>query len=183
MNPSEQTESIVRSASRVVGVTSHSLLWISLAVFLAASCKKESKVQAVAKASSAPAALPPGGDLMGQLAAEAAARPPNTTTVERIVEALGQQGIALGAFQQSIGRTHGAAYCANVRTPDLYVFICEYPDLARLEAGRALTEQIFKQVPDHSYSTSQSTSVLVQALTAAGKAQAASVSTIVTAMH
>jgi hypothetical protein len=120
-----------------------------------------------------PSALTPGATLGDQLAAEAAARPPNTTKIERIIEALNKEGLGLAGFQQSVARTHGASYCGNVRSSDLYVLLCEYDSRDHLSAGRPLTDTLFASVPERVITTTQNTSVLLQWLSPAGKAQAA----------
>ena len=122
--------------------TGLALVWISIGLSLATGCTKATANQPVEPAPSvcaAPTPLAPGGDLMTQLAAEAAARPAKTASVEQVVAALAAQGIELGAFQQSIARTHGASYCGNVRSAGLYVFVCEYTGPEQLAAGKPLT--------------------------------------------
>jgi hypothetical protein len=164
--------------------TALALVWIFIGLSSVASCKKDPANQSVEAAPAAPAPTPlsPGADLMSQLAAEAAHRPAGTTTIEQLVAALGEKGIALASFQQSIARTHGASYCGNVRSAQLYVFICEYPGAGQLAAGTPLTEAVFRGVPDHSLLTTRNTSVMLQALTPAGAAQAQQASAIISGL-
>jgi hypothetical protein len=155
--------------------TGAALVRIFIGLSLATSCTKapaNQPVEPTPSLAAAPTPLPPGGDLMTQLAAEAAARPANTASVEQVVAALAAQGIELGSFQQSIARTHGAAYCGNVRSAGLYVFVCEYAGPEQLAAGKRLTEAVFKGVPEHTLASTKHTSVMLQPLTPAGAAQA-----------
>jgi hypothetical protein len=134
-------------------------------------CRKDPPFQPVTPPPAAPSALAPGGGLAEQLSNEAHARPADTTTVEQVIERLKTAGAAVGEPQQSIARTHGAAYCANIRSPDVYVLVCEYANAEQLAAGRPLTENIFKSFPDHMLATSKHTSVMLQWLTPMGKTQ------------
>ncbi len=140
-------------------------------VICVGGCKKEQSIQPVAPPPPAPSALPPGGGLVDQLTREARSRPADTTTVEQVSERLKAAGATVGEPQQSIARTHGATYCANIRSAGLYVLVCEYANAEQLAAGRPLTENIFKAFPDHMIVTSKNTSVMLQWLTPAGKTQ------------
>jgi hypothetical protein len=143
---------------------------LCVALIFVMSCKKHEQHQVVV--APAPTPLAPGVGLAGQLAGEAGARPSDTTTVEQVVERLKTIGAVTGAPQQSIARTHGASYCANIRSADLYVLVCEYPSAEQLALGRVHTEEVFKRVPDHLFTTTKHTSVMLQWLTPLGQTQA-----------
>lgn len=78
------------------------------------------------------------GDLQDQLAAEAAARPAGTPTLEAVMAAATKEGIGFGAIRQAYGKKLLATYCASVDSLDgMILTICEYPTPEQAKRGQA----------------------------------------------
>lgn len=78
------------------------------------------------------------GTLQDQLAAEAAARPPDTATLEALTASLTKEGITFNAARQGYGRKLLATYCASAdSTNGMIVTICEYPSPEQAARGEA----------------------------------------------
>ena len=111
------------------------------ALLLVGGCTcSSSKESAEAQRAADLAKLPKGGgSLQDQLAAEAAARPRDTASLEALTTALTKEGITFNAPRQLYGQKLLAVYCSAAdSTNGLIVTVCEYPDAE--QAARGLAE-------------------------------------------
>jgi hypothetical protein len=137
--------------------TKFDLYWIA-PTFLLFSCDCNLKRTTLAKSEDASTALAAVDEkpfrepmsLGQELEFEKTHRPSNTVTAEAIFTSLIDAGIVFSNQQQSLGRMQKAAYCANARTDNMYLVVCEYDKLEDVEAGKAVTNSIFKTLPQAS---------------------------------
>ncbi|MFT3713605.1 MAG: hypothetical protein QM817_38600 [Archangium sp.] len=88
-----------------------------------------------------------GGSLPDQLAAEAAARPAGTPTLEKVIEV---SGVPFGAPRQLWGVKQLAIYCASADSADgMIVSVCEYPSEAQAGRGEKEANIIQSKLPLH----------------------------------
>jgi hypothetical protein len=85
------------------------------------------------------ARLPNGsGSLADQFAAEAAARPGETATLEALIASLTKEGQSFSAPKQGLGKKLFAIYCASADSTDgMIVTVCEYPSNDQARRGEA----------------------------------------------
>lgn len=97
------------------------------------------------------AALPQGGgSLSDLLAAEAAARPKDTGTLEAIIATAGKDGVAFGPTRQAWGQKQLAIYCASADSTDgVLVTVCEYPSPEQAGRGEKEANVIQGKLPLH----------------------------------
>lgn len=121
------------------------LVFLLVTFLCLAGCKcpnpREQREQDLAK-------LPRGsGSLQDQLAAEAAARPSDTGTLEALTASLTKEGITFNAPRQGFGRKLLATYCASAdSTSGMIVTICEYPSPEQAQRGEAEAKVIGSQL-------------------------------------
>lgn len=90
------------------------------------------------------------GSLTDQLAAEAAARPPGTPTLEALIGLLTQEGIAFNAPRQGFGKKLLAIYCSSADSlSGMIVTICEYPSPEQAKRGQAESQLIGAKMPGY----------------------------------
>jgi hypothetical protein len=88
-----------------------------------------------------------GGSLPDQLAAEAAARPKDTATLEGVMAG---SGVAFRAPRQLWGVKQLAIYCASADTNDgMIVSVCEYPTPEQAARGEKEANLVQGQLPLH----------------------------------
>jgi hypothetical protein len=91
-----------------------------------------------------------GGSLPDQLAAEAAARPKDTGTIEAIIAALAKDGVGFSAPRQAWGQKQLAIYCASADSADgVLVTVCEYPSAEQAARGEKESNIVLGKVPLH----------------------------------
>ena len=144
--------------------TSHETLapvCFALAVVALTSCKcaetkpidpgeVEKKAAAVHREADLAARPQAGGSLVDQLAAEAAARQPDTVSLEKVTSVLTQVGLTVGPPRQNLGNKQLAIYCASADTSDgLLLTVCEYPSDAQAERGEAEANLVQHQLAGH----------------------------------
>jgi hypothetical protein len=97
------------------------------------------------------AALPHGsGSLEDQLAAEAAARTKDTLTLEGVLQAVANDGVAFGAARQVSGQKMLAVYCATADSfQGLIVTVCEYPSADQAKRGETEANLVANQTAGH----------------------------------
>jgi hypothetical protein len=97
------------------------------------------------------AALPrSGGSLPDQLAAEAAARPKDTPTLEQVMDASQRAGVAFTTPRQLWGVKQLAIYCAAVDSADgMIVTVCEYPTAEQAARGEKEANLVQGRLPRH----------------------------------
>ncbi|MFO0601438.1 MAG: hypothetical protein U0228_39420 [Myxococcaceae bacterium] len=97
------------------------------------------------------AALPhAGGSLVDQLAAELAARPKGTPTLEGVLAAVAPQGVSFNAPRQVFGQKQYALYCASADSVDgLVLTVCEYPGEAQAARGEKAANVVQGQLARH----------------------------------
>jgi hypothetical protein len=88
--------------------------------------------------------LEPKLPLFDQLALEQKLRPKDTPSLEQLQAALAKDGMTLDQVQQNLGRTYGAAYCANARTTGVYLVVCEFASGADADKGAASLAAVFR---------------------------------------
>ncbi len=87
----------------------------------------------------------PSGTLQDQFAAELAARPGGTGTLEGLIEGLTKEGITFNAPRQPFARKQLALYCNSVDSTDgMIMTVCEYPSPEQAKRGQAESEQLGK---------------------------------------
>jgi hypothetical protein len=96
------------------------------------------------------------GTLQDQLAAEAAARPADTGTLEALTASLAKEGITFNAPRQGFGRKLLATYCASAdSTSGMIVTVCEYPSPEQASRGEAEAKIIGAQLAGFQSRTSK----------------------------
>lgn len=97
------------------------------------------------------AALPQtGGSLVDQLAAEAAARPKDTGTLEAVMAAVAKDGVTFGPTRQAWAQKQLALYCASADSTDgVLVTVCEYPSAEQAGRGEKESNIVQGKLPMH----------------------------------
>jgi hypothetical protein len=114
-------------------------MWILL-LLLVAGC---SEAHAVAPPKKEPRKMPLGE----QLAQEAASRPERAIRPQQLIDALAQQGVTIVRHRQVLASPVEASYCETMSSEQgLALSLCEYPDQAAAERGRATSKRAFDEL-------------------------------------
>jgi hypothetical protein len=130
---------------------------LAVALLAVSSCGREERPRTARKTS--PASPAPGHYLAERLAAEAAARPSGTVTVEDVVAALGAAGDPAIAERQVVASIVGARYCAILETRSgLLLSVCEFESRQAAETGVQVSRARFDRlVPGRRFELNGST--------------------------
>lgn len=90
-----------------------------------------------------------GGSLDDQFKAEAAARMPDSPSIDRLIPPLLAKGVKLVPTRQVFGRKHLATYCATAETTGIVVIICEYPSEEQAARGELESNLMFNLMSGH----------------------------------